>query len=400
MAESVSQLRLAMVAGESSGDQLGADLAAALKRQADCPVDLVGVGGPALAGEGLVSLFDYEELSIIGYGDAVKSLPRLVRRMRQTAVAIVEAKPDMLIIIDSPDFTHRVARAVRKKLPGLAIVDYVCPTVWAWKSERAKAMAAYVDHVLSVFPFEADVVARLSGPPLTYVGHRLATDPSLLEIAAAQQARRDAGTFVSEGENTCLLLPGSRKSEVRALMPELRQVAEVLSGRRPNIRFVIPTLDRLQEQIERHVSDWRVPVEVTADPERKKEVMAAAGAAVAASGTVLLELALAGIPVISIYKLDRMSRLMIGKVTAWTAALPNFIADYPVINEYINESLRPGLIARRLERLLNDGSERRQMLADFDTVRDAMRTDRPPSEMAADVVLNILHGTDRAVLQG
>jgi lipid-A-disaccharide synthase len=386
-------IRLAIIVGESSGDHLGADLVSALKLQTDRSVELIGVGGPALAEEGLVSLFDYGELSIIGYGDAVKNLPRLIRRIRQTTEAIVASTPDMLIIIDSPDFTHRVAKAVRKKRPGIRVIDYVCPTVWAWKPERAKAMNTYVDHVLSIFPFEADVVERLSGPPLTYVGHRLATDPALLAIAAAQRKRRENDVVAPEPAKTCLLLPGSRSSEVRSLMPDLRQVAELLKDRVEHVRFVIPTLDRLQEEIERTVAGWPVQVEVTANRERKNEAWMDADAAVAASGTVLLELALAGIPVVSIYRIDRVSKLFIGKVTAWTAALPNFIADYPVINEYINESLRPGLVARRLQRLLSDSYERRQILEDFDTVRDAMHTSRPSGVLAAEVVLNLLeHG--------
>src|SRR6478735_8196998 len=173
-------LTIGVIAGEVSGDLLGGDLIAALKAAHDGPVTLVGVGGDALESQGLVSLFDFSELSIMGLTQVLARLPNLIRRINQTAAAIIAAKPDVLIIIDSPDFTHRVAKKVRAALPDLPIVNYVCPSVWAWKEYRAKAMLPYVDHVLAVLPFEPEFMARLGGPPTTYVGHRLATDKNVI----------------------------------------------------------------------------------------------------------------------------------------------------------------------------------------------------------------------------
>ncbi|MBW8640451.1 lipid-A-disaccharide synthase [Hoeflea sp. WL0058] len=389
--------KLAIVAGEVSGDNLGADLISAVKRRLEKPVELVGVGGPAMIEQGLKSIFDFQELSIIGYSAVLSSLPRLAVRIRSTIAAIVAARPDVLVIIDSPAFTHRVAAAVRKRLPDLPIVNYVCPTVWAWKPERAQAMTAYVDHVLAVYPFEKDFLADLGGPPLTYVGHRLANDPSLLAIASEQAGRRhlvESGTVSGgeEKEKVCLILPGSRKGEVRALLPDLERCAEILASRTNNVRFVIPTLPRIADEIERQTKTWSTSPEVVLHSEAKNMALARADAAIAASGTVLLELALAGIPCVSIYRLDGVARLLINRVTAWTAALPNFIADYPVVNEYINESLRPGLIARRIERLIDNTAERNQMLRDFDLVRERMRTDRPSADLAAEVVCELVNG--------
>ncbi len=391
--------KLAIVAGEVSGDNLGADLITALKRRLDRPVDLVGVGGPAMIEQGLESIFDFQELSIIGYSAVLSSLPRLAMRIRSTIAAIVAARPDVLVIIDSPAFTHRVAAAIRKRLPDLPIVNYVCPTVWAWKPERAQAMTAYVDHVLAVYPFEKEFLAELGGPPLTYVGHRLAGDSSLLAIASEQAGRRnraESGTVSGDdAEKVCLILPGSRKGEVRSLMPDLERCAEILAARKKNIRFVIPTLPRIVDEIERQTKGWSTSPEVVVHAEAKNSALARADAAIAASGTVLLELALAGIPCVSIYRLDGVARLLINRVTAWTAALPNFIADYPVVNEYINESLRPGLIARRIERLIDNTIERSQMLRDFDLVREKMQTERPSADLAAEVVCDLVKGKNQ-----
>lgn len=389
--------KLAIIAGEVSGDNLGADLISALKRRLERPVELVGVGGPAMLEQGLDSIFDFQELSIIGYSAVLSSLPRLAVRIRSTIAAIVDARPDVLVIIDSPAFTHRVAAAVRKRLPDLPIINYVCPTVWAWKPERAHAMTAYVDHVLAVYPFEKEFLADLGGPPLTYVGHRLASDPSLLAIASEQAGRRrlvESGV-TEEEEKVCLILPGSRNGEVRALMPDLERCADILASRRKKIRFVIPTLPRIADEIERQTKGWSTSPEVVLHPEAKNTALGRADAAIAASGTVLLELALAGIPCVSIYRLDGIARLLINRVTAWTAALPNFIADYPVVNEYINESLRPGLIARRIERLIDNTTERNQMLSDFDLVRERMRTDRPSADLAAEVVCKLVNGENQ-----
>ena len=160
---SAQDLKLAVIAGEVSGDLLGADLVKALRPLVMGKLSLVGVGGEGLEAEGLTSLFDYSELSIMGIAQVLARLPKLVWRIRQTARAIIAARPDILVIIDSPDFTHRVARLVRKALPDLPVVNYVCPSVWAWKPERAVNMRPYVDHVLAVLPFEPEVMQRLGG---------------------------------------------------------------------------------------------------------------------------------------------------------------------------------------------------------------------------------------------
>ncbi len=389
-------MKIAIIAGEPSGDLLGGDLLKALAQKQSAQLELVGVGGDAMEAQGLVSLFDYHDLSIIGVSAIVAQLPKLLGHIRRTVRSIVQFKPDVLVIIDSPAFTHRVAKQVRAQLPNMPVVNYVCPTVWAWKPERALAMTHYVDHVLAIFPFEEKIVRELKGPPVTYVGHRLANDPALIQAYESQCARATARTKPVHGHEDnpamCLVLPGSRKGELKRLLSDFTKTAHALAERKPGTTFHIPTLPRLEQDIVAAVSDWTVPVTITTGLEDKWRAFGQADVALAASGTVLLELALCGLPCVSAYKLDPLAKLIMKRVTTWTVALPNFIADYPTINEYINESVRPGLIARRLERLMTDSNERIQMLADFDRVRNLMQTDRPPADIAAETVLDLCRG--------
>lgn len=385
-------LKIAVIAGEVSGDHLAADLISAIKSQLSengTTLQLVGVGGEGLQEEGLSSLFDYSELSLIGIGTVLKQLPKLLMRINQTAKAIISEKPDILIIVDSPDFTHRVAKKVREALPDLPIVNYVCPTVWAWKPERAEKMRAYVNHVLSILPFEAEEVARLNGPPLTYIGHRLVENVQLKSARLSQKKRR-----LNKQEKTFLLLPGSRNSEITRLLTPMRDAAAELATQYPKAKFIIPTLERFRERLIKETKNWPLSVEITTGETRKWEAFAQADAALAASGTILLELALAGVPCISIYKTDFFLRMLSYKIKTWSAALPNLIAGYPVIPEYIDHMLRPSALARKLNRLAMPTLERKAMLEAFDLVHRRMAVDRPPSEVGAEIVLSYLKKGD------
>lgn len=385
---SEAALKVAVIAGEVSGDLLGADLIASLRRRIPGrSLELVGVGGEGLEAQGLRSLFDFSELSIMGITQVLARLPRLAARIGQTTAAIIEARPDILIIVDSPDFTHRVASRVRRALPSLPVVDYVCPSVWAWKEYRAQHMLGYVDHVLAVLPFEPEVMRRLGGPATSYVGHRLAADPALVATRGQRAARLPTGP---DEEKTILLLPGSRSSEINALLPTFGEAAALLADRNPHMRFVLPTMARQEAVVRNLVRDWTIKPDVVVGAEAKWRAFAAADAAMAASGTVLLELALADVPVISAYKTDWIIRLLHHRIKTWSAALPNLIADYTVVPETINEMVRPGNIARCVERLASDTIERRAMLEGFDLVWQRVQTPVPPGERAAEIVLDIL----------
>ncbi len=377
-------LKIGIVAGEVSGDLLGANLVAALKLAHGGPVDLVGVGGDGLAGEGLSSLFDYSELSIMGFTQVIGRLPQLLRRIRQTADALIAAKPDIIVIIDSPDFTHRVARRVRAAAPDIPIVDYVCPSVWAWKEYRARDMLAYVDHVLAVLPFEPAAMERLGGPPTTFVGHRLTEEPGVL--AARRQNRLER----SRSKPTIMLLPGSRKSEISALAPVFRDVAATFAARNDGCRIILPTVTRREQQVRAAIADWPVQPELFVGEEAKWKAFAMADAAVAASGTVMLELALSGIPAVSAYKADFIGRFMLNKITVWSASLPNLIADAPLVPEYFNDTIRAGALVRWMELLTKDSFQRRGMIEGFERVIALMQTDVPPGARAAAIVLDVL----------
>ncbi len=380
-------LKIAVIAGEVSGDLLGGDLVAALKTRYSGPVELVGVGGEALQGQGLTSLFDFSELSVMGLTQVLARLPRFIKLISWTAEAIIAERPDLLLIVDSPDFTHRVAKKVRKALPDLPVVDYVCPSVWAWKEYRARDMLAYVDRVLAILPFEPEVMQRLGGPETRFVGHRLTAYSKLVETRAARIA---GGAPAGGAERTILLLPGSRKAEVTTLLPIFGEVVQQFVERNGPARFLLPAVPKQVERVRAITDGWTVRPEILLGEDDKWRAFEAADAALAASGTVILELALAGIPTVSSYKADWLITLLRNRIKVWSAALPNIIADYPVVPEYLNDAVRPGPLVRWLERLSADTLDRRAMLAGFDEVWARMKTETAPGEAAAAIVLDLL----------
>ncbi|SFB49078.1 lipid-A-disaccharide synthase [Rhizobium sp. NFR07] len=380
-------LKVAVIAGEVSGDLLGGDIVAALKSAHERPVELIGVGGDALTAQGLRSLFDFSELSIMGLTQVLARLPNLIRRINETAKAIAEARPDVLIIIDSPDFTHRVAKKVRAALPDLPIVNYVCPSVWAWKEYRAKAMLSYVDRVLAVLPFEPAAMAKLDGPETIFVGHRLTDDADLLKVRGLRAGRPVKS---ATEEKTILLLPGSRSAEIKGLLPVFGEAAQEFVSRNGKTRFLLPTVPRREAMVREIAATLPVSVEITSTAEGKWTAFAEADAAIAASGTVLLELGLATVPVVSAYKTDWLIKLLAGRIKIWTGALPNLIADYAVVPEYFNEAVRPGSLCRWVERLSNDTLQRRAMLEGFNLAWQRLQVPVPPGEAAAGAVLDLL----------
>jgi lipid-A-disaccharide synthase len=380
-------LRIAVIAGESSGDLLGADLIAAIKAKAGREIELMGVGGPALTAVGVKPLFDFAELSIMGVSAVLQKLPRLISLIGRTADAVIKAAPDVLIVIDSPDFTHRVARKVRRALPDIPIVNYVCPSVWAWKEYRARDMLAYVDHVLAVLPFEPAVMKKLGGPPTTYVGHRLRTLPALLAARAEVEARGRSG---DSRQKSLLLLPGSRGVEIRRLLPLFGETVRHLRERGGEFRLLLPVVPHQEQLVRGIVKDWSYQPEVFVGDAEKWRAFAQADVALAASGTVLLELALAGIPSVSTYKTDFWIRLALSRIKVWSGALPNLIADYPVMPEFFDEFIRPSMLARLLERLAADTPERNAMLAGFADVFDRMETEQGSGAHGADIVLDLI----------
>ncbi|HEY9056652.1 MAG TPA: lipid-A-disaccharide synthase [Aurantimonas sp.] len=379
---------IGFVVGEPSGDRIGADLIRALRSQAGGELRVIGLGGEAMQAEGLTSLFDIDELSIIGIGAIVARLPQLLRRVSQTADFIVDAKPDALVIIDSPTFSHRVARRVRTRLPKMPIANYIPPTVWAWREGRAASMRPYVDHAICALPFEPETLCRLGGPPATYVGHPLMTTPALRRMV--EDANRPAADRTPALSPTLVILPGSRRGEINRLIDDFGMTFQRLLTMTPGLTAIIPTLERHRPIIEAKIAHWENKPMVVTGEAAKWAAFAKADAAIAASGTVSLELALADVPMALAYRLDPIGYRFRHLISAWTAALPNFIVGHPLVPEHFHEIVRPELLARRLQRLLTDTPERRAQLAGFAEIRDAMAIERPPGEAAADIVLDLV----------
>ncbi|MFC5386441.1 lipid-A-disaccharide synthase [Aquamicrobium segne] len=381
-------LRIAIVAGEESGDLLGADLIRALEQQAGRKIELVGVGGRHLEALGLKSLFDANEVALMGISAILRDLPRLLRRIGQTAKAISQAKPDCLITIDTPDFSLRVAKKVRAVTPSIPIIHYVCPSVWAWRQGRAAAMRPYVDRILCILPFEAGELERLGGPPGTYVGHRLTQDLGVASAFAAQNRPRD---LAPERTKTLLLLPGSRRSEVGRLLEPFGQTVNELHARGHNLRLMLPTVPHVAPIVEKMVSNWRQKPEITITQDEKWQAFGRADAALIASGTVSLELALSGVPMVSCYRLDPVVKPLAHLLLkVWSGSLPNLIADRAIVPEFYDHLVRPQMLVRQLEALFMAGAMRDWQKSGFDEVRRRMATQLPAGEMAAELVLELV----------
>ncbi|MGF7157830.1 lipid-A-disaccharide synthase [Bartonella heixiaziensis] len=393
-------LKIAIVAGEESGDLLGADLISCLSQQTGCNIHLIGVGGSHLKALGLKSIFDTNDIALIGLGAVLKKLPSLLMHIRNLSKFIAQEQPDCLIIIDSPDFTHRVAKKVRVLAPSIPIIKYVAPTVWAWRPGRAEAMRKFVDHVLAVFPFEEKIMQDLGGPPTTYVGHRLLTYPPLLAVQSEKERQSEKKHLCDKQTSlpTLVILPGSRKLEIRSLMPIFREAVEILVQRISHLRIILPTLPHLVDEIRDFVQGWKSKVEIVVGEDAKWSAFADADVALAASGTVSLELALAKIPMVLCYKLDRFSKFFIfPKIMLWSAALPNIISDKPIVPEYFDEFLRPGMLARQIEQLLYNTLIRQAQLDAFEMMEQRMKIEIPSGVLGAQTIMTLLKSSAKIV---
>jgi lipid-A-disaccharide synthase len=375
-----------LVATEESGDRLGASLMKVLRQRLGGAVRFEGVGGQSMAREGLTSLFPIEELSIMGLAAVVKQLPMILRRIRETADAVTQASPDILVIIDSPDFTHRVARRVRARDPAIPIVDYVSPSVWAWRSGRARAMRRYVDHVLALLPFEPEAYVRLRGPPCSYVGHPLIEQIANLRPNAEEKKRRDGQPPV------LLVLPGSRRGEIRHHMAAFGETLGLLQAEGTPFELVLPTMPHLQGVVGEGVKTWPVQPRIVVGEKDKRTAFRAAHAAFVKSGTATLELAIAGVPMVAAYKVGTVeAAIMRRAIRTSSVILANLVIGENVVPEFIQENCTPQLLAPALREILGDTPLRRRQLEAFAKLDAIMSTgNQPPSARAADIVLKTL----------
>jgi lipid-A-disaccharide synthase len=375
-----------LVAGEESGDRLGAALIAALRERTRGQVRFSAVGGEHMAAQGVPSLFPLGDLAIVGFTAIPPKLPLILRRIRDAAEAVLAEKPDVLVIIDSPDFTHRVARKVRTRAPGIPIIDFVCPSVWAWRPGRARTMRAYVDHVLCLLPFEPDALKRLGGPAGTYVGHPLIERIDELRPSAAEAERRT-------GEPPVLVvLPGSRRGEIRRLGAVFGAAVGRVGAKLGALEVVVPAVPRLADVVRAAVRNWPVSARVVAEPAEKLAAFRIARAALSKSGTSTLELALAGIPMVTAYKVsvpEAVAARLLIKVES--VILANLVLGERVVPEFLQWDCTPERLAAAVLPLLWKTPERRRQVDAFRRLDALMGIGKGlPSSHAAAVVLDHL----------
>lgn len=374
--------KIFLIATEESGDRLGAALMQVLRQRLGDAARFSGVGGRGMASEGIDPLFPIEELSIMGFAAVVKQLPKILRLIRRTADAVLDEAPDMLVIIDSPDFTHRVARRVRARNPNIPIIDYVSPSVWAWRPGRARAMRGYVDHVLALLPFEPEEYRKLQGPPCSYVGHPLTEQFASLRPNEEERRRRDAEPPV------LLVLPGSRRSEIRHHLALFGAALGQL-GAQTKYELVLPIMPHLEAMVREGVASWPVAPRIAVGENEKRTAFRIARAALAKSGTVTLELALSGIPMVTAYRVGAAEAFILRRaIRVSSVILANLVIGSEVIPEFLQENCTPEQLAQALRDVLVDSPDRLRQLVAFATMDEKMSTgNQLPSVRAADIVL-------------
>jgi lipid-A-disaccharide synthase len=377
-----------LVVGETSGDALGAALMTSVREVLGDNVRFSGVGGPRMEAEGLSSIFPMTDIAVMGPREVIPRLPLILRRMSETTRHAVETRPDLVVIIDSPDFTHTVAKRIHKKAPEIPIANYVSPSVWAWRRGRAKAMATYLRKVLALLPFEPAFFRAEAGLDCEYVGH-----PAIEKIASPEEG----ATFrklkdIKPDAPVLLALPGSRTNEVKRLIGLMGETAVQVAAHHKGLRVVIPVVPHVQDLVVEAVKDWPIKPVLAFGDDEKRGAFAAATAAIAASGTVSLELGLAGIPMVVAYKIDPIAAWTVSRfLKVPTVVLVNLILDRPAVKEFLQHNCKSEDLSTALIPLIGDTKERQQALVDLTEMRELMGVGGPsPSTRAANVVLQML----------
>jgi lipid-A-disaccharide synthase len=376
-----------ITAGEPSGDQLGANLVQALREATSGRIRFAGVGGARMEAEGVPSLFPMSELALMGL-EVVPRLPKLLRRIRETAADVRSRRPDALVTIDAQGFSKRLGL----KLAGapFPIIQYVAPTVWAWKPWRARAVSRYLTHLLTIFPFEASFFDRY-GLPNTFVGHLAAEQAG--RPADGAGLRRRLG--IAESATVLCALPGSRRGEVRRFLPVFAEAIALMRARFPDLVCLVPTVPTVADPVEAAARGWPAPTHVLRAPEEKYDAFAAAGAALAASGTVTSECAFAGLPTVVMYRINRVAgeiaRYLLKSKWVRFASAVNLVVDREVMPEFIQDRCKPALMAEAVVRLLADPAARAEQLAGM---REAVQLlsvgGERPSRIAARTILDVI----------
>jgi lipid-A-disaccharide synthase len=378
-----------MVAVEASADELGASLAVALRERLGPDMRLVGVGGQRLRAQGMLSAFDPAALAVVGVFNAIAAYPEVRRRARQTAALAVAERPDVAILIDAWGFNLRVARALRRVDPKLPLIKYVAPQVWATRPGRARTLARTVDKLLTIHSFDARYFEG-EGLSTTFVGN-----PTLNRDFSGADGLRFRGLIgATPDEPIVLLLPGSRVGEVDRLMPVFEAVVRKLRAERPRLRIVLAVAESVAGKVMAQLVNWpHMPAVVRGEPSRL-DAMRAATVALACSGTVTTELALAGCPMVVTYRLGPLTHA-VAKFLIRTPyiTLLNVAADAFVAPERVQSACRDDILFADLARLLDDEGCRSRQIAAQSAALQLMRGGiAQPIEAAADVVMGILRG--------
>jgi lipid-A-disaccharide synthase len=386
-ASATPEKHVMLVAGETSGDALGAELMVALRELSNVPLRFSGVGGPAMERQGFTSIFPMTDIAVMGPREIIPRLPLIFRRIWQTVRHAADEKPDLAVVIDSPEFTHMVAKRMARRAPGIPVVNYVLPSVWAWRQGRARAMRRYIRRVLALLPFEPRFLEK-AGVDCVYVGH-----PAIERLPEeGSGARFRVARGIAPETPLLLVLPGSRLNEVKHLVEIFGETVQKLAIEMPELRVVVPTVPHVRELVEKAVKEWGVPVDLVEGEEDKRAAFDAATAALAASGTVTLELALARVPMVVAYRAEAVVgwfALSILKIPS--VVLVNLILDRPSVREYLQSRCTADNLFEGLQPLMRDTPERLRALADLDEVRARMGVGgESPSTRAARAVLDLL----------
>jgi lipid-A-disaccharide synthase len=383
----LKKLNLMLVCGEPSGDALGAQLMAGLKQLAGDRVRFTGVGGLAMAREGLSSLYPLNDTAVMGLREVVPAIPAILRRVKQAVDFAVKTRPDAVVVIDSPDFTHRVARAIKKRDPSIRTVDYVAPQVWASRAYRAKAMAQYFDLVLALFPFEVAFFEKY-GLKASFVGHPVIERAAKVTGGEALRARLG----IAPDAPLLALLPGSRTSEIRFILPEFRDAVKLLAARIPQLVTVLPTVPHVADKVRAATAGWPTPLHIVEGENDKYAAFDAADVALAASGTVTAELALAHTPMVVGYKVGGLT-FFLSKflMTVTHITLINILLEREAVPEFLQSRATPENLAVAVAGLFTDASAREAQIAAMKEFGHLLgEDDEVPSLRAARVLLEFV----------
>jgi lipid-A-disaccharide synthase len=381
-----------LVAAEASGDRLGAGLMRALKETLGARVRFVGVGGPAMTGEGLASPFDIADLSILGLVEGLAAYPRVVRKANETAALAARERPDVAVLIDSWGFTLRVAQRLRRLDPDLPLIKYVGPQVWASRPGRAKTLAGAVDRLLAIHAFDASYF-EAEGLQTTFVGN----STLIRDFSQADPQRLRVQIGAAPTDPILLVLPGSRRGEISRLTPIYARVVERLARDRPNLKFVLPVAETVKAEVKAALSAWSTPVHLIEGDQGKDDAMRAATVALACSGTVTTELALAGCPMVVAYRVGRLTHLILKRLlTTRFATLINIAANEEIAPELLQYDCTPANLTRAVAERLDDAALRIRQVERQDAALNLMGRGGPdPSSLAAEAVIETLRARGR-----